>query len=404
MKISTTVSTLFISSALLVVLQGCGGSGGTDPSPSNVAGDGGNQPNADGEQNTPEGNDAGAAVKTIIIDATAGGLGASPDDPKNKYSYFNLDSGEVVELTDVAAESSTDWHIAFKRTKPKLNGGDSGPGDVKAAVADAQEDYYATDGKPDNSVFLNATAAQEKAALDAVTSVDGLEFKADSKSPEIIGDGGEKSWFSYDPQTHSISANPDAWNIVRGAAGESFAKLHVTNIAQTERGITIEMFIQATGETAFDTNPVSFTASLGADGGAACYDFDTKSEVDCSTAAADWDIQVEVAGRDWNVWTNGGTRGDGRKGGRFGTVSADSIASYPDAASVPAFFSDSPSGVLLDRKTRWYAYSLQNNHQIWPNYRVYAIDTGTKKYKLQVLKYYNDAGSSGHITLRYSAL
>jgi hypothetical protein len=33
-----------------------------------------------------------------------------------------------------------------------------------------------------------------------------------------------------------------------------------------------------------------------------------------------------------------------------------------------------------------------------------SIDTGTKKYKLQVLKYYNDAGSSGHITLRYSAL
>lgn len=391
-----------MTASLFVLLPGCS-SDSSAPVPNDVAGDGGIQPDtSDPDSNVPDSDSL--TVKTVQIDATAGGFGAEPDDPKNKYLYFNLDSGEVIELTDVEAESSSAWHIAFKRTKPKLNGGDSGPGDVQAVVVDAQEDYYDAEGKPNNSVFLNATAEQEKVALEAVTSIDGLEFKADSKSPEIIGDGGDKSWFSYDPQTHSISANPDAWNIVRGAAGESYAKLHVTNIAQTERSITLEMLIQGKDETAFDTNPASFTATLGADGGAACYDFDTRSEVDCSAAAVSWDIQVEVAGRDWNIWTNGGIRGDGRKGGRFGTVGVDSIANYPDAGSVPAFFSDSPSGVMLDSKTRWYAYSLQGRHKIWPNYRVYAIDTGTKIYKLQVLKYYNDAGSSGHITFRYAAL
>lgn len=414
MKLHTTVP-LFLSAALLTaLLSGCGSSG--SDAPKDVLGDSGSTPEA-GDNKSPgdtggstggssegSGDAVAPSVRVVEFDATAGGFGANPDDPKNKYSYFNLDKGEVVELTDTEAEASTDWHIAFKRTKPKLNGGGFGPGDVKAAVADAQEDFYGADGKPDTSVFLNATADAEKASLEAVTSVDGLEFKADSKAPAIIGDGGDGSWFSYDPATHSISANPDAWNIVRGAAGDSYAKVHVTDIVQADQAITVEMFVQGKDETAFDTNPVSFTASLGADGGTACYDFDTKAEVDCSTAAADWDVQVEVAGRNWNIWTNGGIRGDGSQGGRFGTVGADTIATYPDAASVPAFFADAVSGVLLDRSTRWYAYSLQGNHKIWPNYRVYAIDTGTKKYKLQVLRYYNDAGTSGFITLRYEEI
>jgi hypothetical protein len=343
-------------------------------------------------------------LKEVQFDATAGGFSASDDDPKNKYSYFNLDKGEVVELTDAEAESSKDWHIAFKRTKPKINGGDSGSGEVKAALADAQEDYYDAQGKPNNSVFLNASAEQELTSFNAVSSAEGLEFKSDRESPEIIGDGGEKSWFSYDPQNHTITANPDAWNIVSGAAGDSYAKLHVTDIVQADQQITVEMFIQGKGETAFSTTPATYTANLGANGGAKCFDFDTQSELDCNAAAADWDIQVEVSGRDWNIWTNGGLRGSGSKGGRFGTVSADTIGNYPSAASVPKFFIDAPSGQLLDRTTRWYAYSLEGNNKIWPNYRVYVVDTGATQYKLQVLKYYNDAGVSGWITLRYTAL
>jgi len=379
-------------------LMACGSDNDT-VNPDDVLGDANETPGNETLGQTEPG-----SVKEVQIDATAGGFSAAPEDPKNKYSYFNFDSGGVVNLTDAEAQTSNDWHIAFKRTKPKLNGGDSGPGEVKAALADSQDDYYAADGKPNNSVFLNATAEQELSSFNTVTSADGLEFKADHKSPEIIGDGGEKSWFSYDPQTHAITANPDAWNIVRGAAGDSYSTLHVTNIIQADNQITVEMFIQGKDETAFNTTPTTYTANLGAEGGAKCFDFDTQSELDCTTAAADWDIQIEVSGRDWNIWTNGGLRGDGSKGGRFGTVGVDTIGNYPDAASVPKFFVDAPSGQLLDQDTRWYAYSLEGKHKIWPNYRVYVIDTGATKYKLQVLRYYNEAAISGWITLRYAAL
>lgn len=386
-----TISPAFISIALSFMLTACGSDSNNDTPV--VDSDAGTKPEAQSD-----------AMKEFQFDATAGGFSASADDPKNKYSYFNLDKGEVVELNDAEAESSTDWHIAFKRSKPKLNGGDSGSGNVTAALADAQEDYYDAKGEPNNSVFLNATAEQELPGFNAVTSTEGLEFKSDRESPEIIGDGGENSWFSYDPQSHAISANPDAWNIVRGAAGDSYATLHVTNIVQADSQITLEMFIQGKDETAFNTTSTTYTADLGAGGGAICFDFDTQSELDCRAAAADWDIQIEVSGRDWNIWTNGGLRGDGSKGGRFGTVGAETIGNYPDAASVPKFFVDAPSGQLLDQNTRWYAYSLEGKHKIWPNYRVYVIDTGTTKYKLQVLRYYNDAAISGWITLRYAAL
>ncbi|HID80986.1 MAG TPA: hypothetical protein EYP51_01200 [Thiotrichales bacterium] len=374
---------------LSLIITGCGSGGGSDPAP---------DPDPDPDPDS---------IKSLTIDATAGGFGAAPDDPKNKYTYINLDTGQVVELTDAEAETSLDWHLAFKRTKPKLNGGGSGPGTVKAALADAQDEYYEASGDPNASVFLNANADQELQSLKDVADDTGLDYVEDRKDPEIIGDGGTDSWWSYDPATHTISANPDAWNIVRGSKGKSFAKLHVTNIVQASRDITIEMNIQGDGETAFDMNPTIYTANIGATGGEKCYDFDTKAEVDCAANAADWDIQVEVTadGRSWNIWTNGGIRGDGSMGGRFGTVSSATIGNYPDATAVPKFFKDAPSGLLLDSKTRWYAYNLQGGHKIWPNYRVYVIDTGAKKYKAQVTSYYHPTdGTSGVISLRYKEL
>ena len=44
----------------------------------------------------------------VYLDATAGGAGAPPDDPRNKYTYFNLVRGEVAELDDEEALESVD--------------------------------------------------------------------------------------------------------------------------------------------------------------------------------------------------------------------------------------------------------------------------------------------------------
>ncbi len=110
----------------LGAMSGCGGDGSNNDNPNPL----------------PD------TLGSVQIDATAGGFGTDPNDPANKYAYFNLDSGQVIELTDSEAAASENWHIAFKRTNVKLNGGVSGPASVKGVVADAQDDFYDGNGDP----------------------------------------------------------------------------------------------------------------------------------------------------------------------------------------------------------------------------------------------------------------
>lgn len=374
------------------VLAGCGGGGdNNDPEPKNSS-------------LNPEG------VTTKQIDATAGGRGAAADDPANKYTYFNLATGAVVELTDAEADASSDWHIAFKRTATKLNGGVSGPGSVTGALADAQEDFYNADGAPNTSVFLNASADTELAALEAVTDISALSFGSDRHIAAITGDGGSDGWWSYNPTIHAVEAAPDNWWLVKSAAGDSYAKFHVTDIVQASRDITLELFIQGTGDSAFSTTAVSYTAAIGAGGGSKCYDIDNTVEVDCTTATDSWDLKVEVSsdGRAWNIWSNGGVSGDG-DGAAFGPVATADIADYVSGTVTGSgtdfsahYSSDSAGGLFADNS--WYAYSLEGNHKLWPNYLVYAIDTGSAQYVLQILSFYDEAGTSGMLKIRYKAL
>ena len=389
---AATMTMLMVS-----VLSGCGGDDTTDTEAANNLTSSGN------------GNTA-AGITTLQFDATGGGRGAAPTDPANKYTYLNLETGAVVNLTDAAAASSNDWHVAFKRTATKLNGGVSGSGTVRGAMADTQEEFYLANGEADTSVFLNATADTELTSLQAVSDVTALTFSSDRHIAAMTGDGGIKSWWSYNPAVHSVEAAADNWWLVKSAAGNSYAKVHVTNIVQTSRDITLELFIQDVGSSNFSTVATTYTAAIGAAGGSKCYDIDTVSEVDCTTAAANWDLKVEVSsdGRDWNIWSNGGSSGSG-DGAVFGTVDAADIAAYPSGThhsngmNISSLYkSDSAGGLFADNS--WYAYSLQGNNKLWPNYRVYAIDTGSAQYALQVLSFYDATGTSGMLKVRYKAL
>lgn len=64
-------------------------------------------------------------VTSGTIDATAGGFAMAADNP---YIYVNLKTGAKVPVSDIDARTNTDWDIAFKRSSPRLNGGDSGAG------------------------------------------------------------------------------------------------------------------------------------------------------------------------------------------------------------------------------------------------------------------------------------
>lgn len=341
-----------------------------------------------------------------VVDATAGGIGAASTNPANKHTYFNLDTGLIIDLTDEAAKTSTDWHMAFKRTEIKLNGGASGTGTVTGALADNQDDFYNPGTTTANaSVFLNATPSTQLADITAVKVATGLMFSSDKNVNQITSDGGTESWWLYNPAARTVGANVPAWNVIRSANGDSFAKFHVTNIVQASRDITLEFFIQSAGNVAFSLTPVTWTAAIGAGGGMKCYDIDTTTEVDCTDKASDWDIQVEVdaSGRNWTMWTNGGVRGSARSGASFGTLTKVQSDQFVASTTPGLIFSaDASSGVFKD--SSWYAYDLQGDNKLWPNYRVYVVDTGINQYKLQITSYYGTSGTSAMINLRYAKL
>lgn len=389
---------------LAVALTGACSSSDSDPveKPGEVPSDGGAGNPNEGEQPNVNGD-----VKTMLVDASAGGFGAADDDPANRWSYLNLATGELLALTDQQAESSKDWHMAFKRVGIRINGGSSGPGEVTAAVIDDQAEFYSEQGEPVSSVFEQASAQSELAALEQSVDTSQLPFESDRYVASINGNGQDTSasWWLYDRVNHSVNANPDVWSVVRGSSGESFAKLHVTDIQQADRQISIEMWIQPEGADAFAASPVVWTAAIGMAGGSLCYDFEQMMQVDCTAQASFWDLQVEVSnnGQSWNLWTNGGVvRGDGAQGASFGPLSAALQEQYTGASSVPTWFEDDTAGVF--HGSPWYEYNLQGSHRIWPNYRVYAVNTPDGDYKVQLLGYYDEAGASGHITLRYSVM
>ncbi len=189
----------------------------------------------------------GGEVRTLEVDARAGGFGAAADDPANKYTYLDLENGQLLSLTDAEArEHDTAWDLGFKRYSVITNGGISGTGKVTSAVAAAQSHLYDPDGEPIASAFSKLTDADADAVFASVESADGLTFKADRGQPYVISDGGAQSWFRFELKAGSPTffANPSVWWAIRSARKDAFAKLHVTALDATTHSYTVEMFVE----------------------------------------------------------------------------------------------------------------------------------------------------------------
>ncbi|XOZ32995.1 HmuY family protein [Halomonadaceae bacterium KBTZ08] len=367
------------------------------------------------------------AITTILLTACNGDSNNTPsdnednngDNPQDEIAsqrldasshdsatYLNLKTGDTLALTAEEAAASTDWHLAFRRNDIKLNGGNSGPGDVAGAVGVAQSDFYTEDGSPNASVFLNATADSEKEHLLATLSA------PDSWTSDAVVTEFGDAWYTYNRETHTVSANPDNGWLLRSAEGDSYARLRVNQFdypaANGGAEFQFDFDVQPAGNSAFATS-ASFSGTLPSSGGEACFDFDSNASVDCDTASS-WDIKVGVQERNLYLRSNSGVSGNG-DAGVFGPMAWSEAKNYNSATTSPEggditghYRADTTGGIFSDQS--WYAYNLQGEHQLWPNYRVYLIDTDRTDeqapvYALQVVSYYNDAGTSGHPKVRW---
>lgn len=366
-------------------------------------------------------------AQTALIDATAGGLAAT-----GPYTYFSFSTGQVVALSDADAVTSTDWDIAFKRANVKLNSGISGPKGVVGYFTGNNAEAYGPDGsdaddKPDPilSWFQTATAETELPDFEAVTAAQipaDTEFKMDKLVPAIRGDGTASGWWFYHgAPTYAVTAVDTNWWIIKSAEGNSYAKFHVADLVRDDaagvRRFTIEWYYQGPAPaTEFGAGLQTRVVEVPLAGGAKYVDFDASADDADPANVPGWDFKIEfdAAAREYRIALNGGVSGSG-SAAAFGpipltdpddesTQEPDDMDDYTMANMVPHYATDRPGGIFVD--SSWYAYggdfSPPVGHQLWPNYRVYLIKTGSEAYKFQILSYYHPQAATGAwYTIRY---
>lgn len=361
-------------------------------------------------------------IASLILTACGGSSSSSSDNDDNDqvqqadfqsmnvnasdrvtWTYVSLRNAAVVELTDEQAEASDAWDIAMRRTGIRLNGGDSGPGNVAAAVADAQTDFYNDADEPVVSVFTNADADIEAQALSNTYVLADLQFSSDTNAQAIT------DWFVYNPQNHTISQNTNSW-ILRHADNQTFSKF--TFDALSLQGLTLSYVTQAAGTDQFAAAEQELVAAFAPDTTELCLDLDTAASVACTQENV-WDLRYEVnpAQRVVALWTNGGVFGTGN-GAVFGPIDAARNAAFTNASTSGNFnfttHYQQDSSTSLFSEQSWYAYDLLDEHGIWPNFRTYVIDTDTtneasEKFTLQVSNY-SSLGATGTPQIRFRAI
>ena len=372
---------------LSVVLTGCGSD--SSSSSGNSSGNSGNQDNG--------GNGSPAAdFSSLKVNAVS----------RENWAYVNLDRKQTVALTAEQAADSSDWHLAFRRNTVRSNGGASGKGNVQIAVADAQDEFYSND-KPVDNIFLNAAAGQYEADLTKAYDIAALTFVQDANKPAIKG----ADWYTYNRETHTLSANTNNVWLVRHADGATYSKFYFSSLTpQPDRTYSVELKLetQVANTSQFAGGEQTLAAAMSPGQSLLCLDLDNKAKVDCDSESANWDLRLEISRSGTGLWTNGGVFGDGN-GAAFGPQTKDAASALTSATTING--RDIKSHYSADRaesvfdSSSWYAYNLSGRHQLTPNYRTYLIDTdktsdASGKYTLQIINYYG-LGESGTPEIRF---
>ena len=123
-------------------------------------------------------------------------------------------------------------------------------------------------------------------------------------------------------------------------------------------------------------------------------------QVDAPLSDPSWDLAFQR----FNIKLNGGISGSGE-------VEAATVldVELEDVELAPAdgYLSDQADGDDEDENPdyalhQWYEYNVMT-HVLTPRAAVYVIRTGEgEHYKLQLVDYYDDAGTSGHPTFRWA--
>lgn len=158
----------------------------------------------------PAEGDDGSAGWRLELDAALGGAAEAAE---ASFFYVDLEHGELLELSDVAAHTDDRWDIAFKRTEIRVNSEDSGPGNWLIADVDAESFEVAAPPSPQEGAWR------------------GDDFVSDTCEVATFGRGTVETafgqWYDYDPATHRVSAPEGRVYFFYNAATHAVIKLQI---------------------------------------------------------------------------------------------------------------------------------------------------------------------------------
>ncbi|HYV98496.1 MAG TPA: HmuY family protein [Gemmatimonadaceae bacterium] len=323
----------------------------------------------------PSGPNEGPDTLVVNQIATAGPLNASSTDT---LVYFSFVKGKLVSKTE-------DWDIALRRYEVRLNGGVTGSKGVLGY--NLKNNQSATDAQ-----VLDFTVQNTLAAFDAV------------RESQIPGDGVFQSDRLVEDNTGYVSfagapaANAAAYWKVRTANG-GYALMRVTAIAYNQQGsltsITIESRLQS-GTTLGSTQTLTVPIA----GAPVSISLVTNAAV--TQSGCNWDLQVNP--QTFAMTVNTGCNTGTYPGGSSPTFAAATAAN--DAPQYGAFLAGltGPIPNSVTDPSAPFRYNLTNTNKLHPAFNTYLVKDGTTVYKLQVINYYNESGSSGYPTIRYARI
>lgn len=171
-------------------------------------------------------------VKEAQVDASQG------------WAYLNLETGQTVAKTDK-------WHLGFNRYNVITNSGDSGTGSVGTFLAQKAAGFYGEDGqvnkeKLGDETTINAAKGLLTDNAGWATPSEASKWKKDSLasalSPAFKGSAQQGMDFGFYTYTgmneshpagkHKYVANPEKGVMLRSGDAKSYARVHLTNIAE----------------------------------------------------------------------------------------------------------------------------------------------------------------------------
>lgn len=171
--------------------------------------------------------------KTIYVDASAGGIGATD---KNPRVYIDLGAGARVAVTDKSAVASTAWDLSFKRYIIFTNGGDAGPGSggavqlPKAFASVTAADVTGATAASESLFDADCNAKLDRTNAPATTFADWYDYNATIPTPKpnvtyaVTGGTGRR----YKVGIKAYDALPDGGS--RNNVSNGFFLLEVTEV------------------------------------------------------------------------------------------------------------------------------------------------------------------------------